>query len=93
MRDDHPEAVARVGEAEAFLRELGMKQLRVRHHGNTARIELAAGDIARAMEAGVREKIVRRLKELGYTYVTLDMEGYRTGSMNEALTPKERKSG
>ncbi len=88
-----PEAVARVGEAEAFLRELGMKQVRVRHHGNTARIELAPQEIERAMEAPLREKIVRRLKELGYTYVTLDLEGYRTGSMNEVLTPKERGDG
>ena len=69
-----PEAVARVGEAEAFLRTLGLKQLRVRHHGNTARIELAPGDIARALDPALREQIVRRLKELGYTYVTLDLE-------------------
>ena len=88
-----PEAVVRVGEAEAFLRELGFMQLRVRHYGNTARIELTPQDIPRAMEAGVREKIVRRFKELGYTYVTLDLQGYRTGSMNETLTPKERKGG
>lgn len=88
-----PEAVARVGEAEAFLRSLGFTQLRVRHHGNTARIELPPGDIARAAGAGVREKIALRFKELGYLYVSLDLQGYRTGSMNETLNEKERKGG
>lgn len=87
------ESVARVGQAEEFLRELGFTQLRVRHHGDTARIEVAPEDVRRAAEAEIREKIVRKLKELGYTYVTLDLQGYRTGSMNETLSEKERKGG
>jgi uncharacterized protein len=85
-----PEAVARVGLAEEFLRGLGLRQLRVRHHGDTARIELPPADIATLAAEPARGKVVARLKELGYKYVTLDLQGYRTGSMNETLTPEEK---
>jgi uncharacterized protein len=77
------EALDQVGAAEAFLRGLGLRQLRVRHHGDVARIEVEPGDIATMVEH--RERIVRRLKNLGYKYVALDLAGFRSGSMNDAL--------
>ena len=85
------ESLKRVGAAEDYLRSLGFGQLRVRHHGDIARIELTAGDLARAAAPGTREKIAARLKKLGYLYVTLDLAGYRTGSMNEGLGASVRK--
>lgn len=77
------EKIRRIGEAEAGLRELGFEGFRVRHHGEIARIELPPKDLTRALEE--REEIVDRLKELGYNYVALDLEGYRTGSLNEVV--------
>ena len=78
------EKLRRVGSAEEFLLKLGIEQFRVRHHGDIARIEVLRSDFDRMLN--FREEIVARLKELGYDYVTLDLEGYRTGSMNESLT-------
>ncbi|HGJ66451.1 TPA: ATP-dependent sacrificial sulfur transferase LarE [bacterium] len=72
-----------VGEAEAFLKSLGIVQLRVRHHDQIARIEVAEKDMIILFEN--RDKIVTKLKELGFKYVTMDLQGYRTGSMNEVL--------
>ena len=74
-----------IGEAEKEMASHGFKQYRVRHHGPVARIELQVSDMKKAMEPGVRERIVARLKNLGFLYVTLDLEGYVTGSMNKAL--------
>jgi len=74
-----------VGRAEAALEQLGFAGLRVRHHGAVARIELPPADVARAAEPETRERIVEALKALGYQYVALDLEGYRTGSLNEVL--------
>jgi len=79
------EDLAKVAEAEKALEELGFEALRVRHHGPIARIELRPEDIARASEPSTRAKIVSALKALGYAYVALDLEGYRTGSLNEVL--------
>lgn len=84
-------SLKQVGAAEDYLRSLGFGQLRVRHHGDVARIELTAGDLARAAAPGIREKIAARLKKLGYLYVTLDLAGYRTGSMNEGLSARTRR--
>jgi uncharacterized protein len=81
----------RVEEAEDFLLGLGLRQVRLRHHGEVARLELDPADFGFVMEEGVRGKIVRRLKELGYIHVALDLEGYRTGSLNDAL--KGRRGG
>ena len=75
----------RVAKADAFLRGLGLKQLRARYHGDTARIEVPAEDIPTLAGPGTRERVVARFKALGFTYVTVDLEGYRTGSMNEVL--------
>lgn len=74
-----------VAAAERRLRELGFRTSRVRHHGRLARVEVPAGDVSRAAEETVRRAIVGSLRKLGYVYVTLDLEGFRSGSMNEAL--------
>jgi len=87
--------LGRVGKAEKLLRDMGIGQVRVRHHGHIARIEVPRGEINRFLSDSFRKKLVDKLKELGYTYVTLDLEGYRTGSMNEVLphlSPSARKS-
>ena len=77
------ERLTRVERAEQYLLDLGFGQVRVRSHGDLARIELCAADIPKAIEQ--REKIHAALKELGFAYVALDFLGYRTGSMNEGL--------
>jgi len=74
-----------VDKAERFLRGLNFRQVRVRHHGEIARIELERDDIATFISKGLMEKVVKKFKELGFLYVTLDLEGYRMGSMNEPL--------
>jgi pyridinium-3,5-biscarboxylic acid mononucleotide sulfurtransferase len=77
--------LTQIDRAERLLRELGFRQVRVRHHGQIARIELATEEIGRFVAEGLNEPVSRRLKELGFQYVTLDLEGYRTGSLNETL--------
>jgi len=77
------ERLGRVERAEQFLMDLGFGQVRVRSHGDLARIELCSEDIPKAVEQ--REKIYAALKEFGFAYVALDLLGYRTGSMNEVL--------
>ena len=74
--------------AEEYLRGLGFGQLRVRVHGNLARLELTEEDIKKLFLSGLQEEIDKTLKKLGYIYVTLDLRGYRMGSMNEVLTKK-----
>ncbi|MHC4606726.1 MAG: ATP-dependent sacrificial sulfur transferase LarE [Planctomycetota bacterium] len=71
-----------IGKAEDLLRKLGFRQFRARHHGETARIELGAGEIARAAVSGTRERIVEHFRSLGFRHVTLDLAGYRTGGLN-----------
>ena len=81
--------LTQVERAEELLRrELGFRQVRVRHHGPVARIELDPQDIVRALEDPVRTRIVDGLKRIGYRYVTLDLAGFRSGSMNEVLEPE-----
>lgn len=87
----HSEALGQIAQAEEFLRSLGLSQLRVRHHETIARIEVPPEDIARLMDPQLREAIVHRLKQLGYAYVTLDLAGYRTGSLNEILSEDQKK--
>ena len=74
--------------AEDIVRGLGIRHVRVRHHGDTARIEVAREDMSHVIAGDARHKLVEALKGLGYTYVCLDLEGYRTGSMNEQLDKK-----
>ena len=80
------ELLARLDGCEKYLRELGFRQFRVRHHDTVARIEVETQDLLRVVEN--REAIFARFKELGYTYVTLDLEGYRSGKMNDTLSQK-----
>jgi len=79
------EGLRMVDEAEDFLFGLGFKQVRVRHYGNLARIEVLKEEMARLMNGSLREKVVSHLKEIGYSYITLDLQGFRSGSMNEVL--------
>lgn len=80
-----PEILAQVEKAEAVLRGLGFTQLRVRHCGDTARIELTPCEMDRLVHPGIRELILERLRAVGYAFVSLDLQGYRTGSLNEVL--------
>jgi uncharacterized protein len=82
-----------VGEAERFIRGLGFRQVRVRHHENMARIEVPEEDIEKLTRKSVRQQISSKLREVGYAYVSLDLKGYRTGSLNEVLSPSELSSG
>jgi len=79
------EKLKRVDKAEQFLIDLGFKQVRVRYHGNLARIEVADEDFGRFMDKQIRNSVYSKFKELGFVYVSLDLMGYRTGSMNEEL--------
>ena len=78
-----------IDSAEQFLIEHGFFEERVRMHGNIARIEVPPADIARIAAEDIRDAIYERFKSLGFMYVTLDLKGYRTGSMNEALKTKK----
>lgn len=80
-----PEALQQIDRAEQFLKARGFAQVRVRHHGDIARIEVAPEDLARFFDGGTNEAVAHALKNIGYRYVTLDLQGYRTGSLNEAL--------
>ena len=80
------EGLARVDRAEQLLFGLGFQQLRVRIHGDVARIEILPEEFDRLMDAETRSLVYERLKDYGFRYVTLDLRGYRSGSMNEVLT-------
>ena len=79
------DALAAVEAGEEALRELGFRQVRVRHHGEIVRIEVSRDDLDRAFSAEMAAKLVPIFKKLGFKYVTLDCEGYRSGSMNAVL--------
>ena len=83
------EALAQIEAAENVLRDLGFYDVRVRHHQTIARIEVGPSEVARLLDNGLREKVASALKEVGYAYVTLDLEGYRRGNTNEIVMPKE----
>jgi uncharacterized protein len=86
-----PERTARVEQAELLLKELGLRDCRVRlHEGELARIEVPESDIARLAQPATRARLTKRLKELGFIYVALDLEGFRTGSLN-ALVDLDKK--
>jgi uncharacterized protein len=82
-----PERLAQVEEGEERLRRLGFRQLRLRHHGELARVEVDPAELARALDPDMAKAIVAALKPLGFRFVALDLEGYRTGSLNEVLLP------
>ncbi|HVP79253.1 MAG TPA: ATP-dependent sacrificial sulfur transferase LarE [Thermodesulfobacteriota bacterium] len=79
------EELKQVDQAEDFLFGLGFKQVRVRHYGDLARIEILPEEMGRLMNGSLREKVVDHLKGIGYRYITLDLQGFRSGSMNEVL--------
>jgi uncharacterized protein len=79
------ERLDRVARAEAFLRSLGVRELRVRDHGDLARVEVPPGEIQMLTAPSVRVRLAEFLRELGFVYVTLDLEGFRSGSMNTVL--------
>ena len=83
------EKVLRVGRAEEFLAGFGIRQLRVRDHGDIARIEVHRTDMLIFLDEEISKLIVEKFKLLGYVYVALDIQGYRMGSMNEPLRDEE----
>ena len=87
------EKLRQVDAAEAFVRSLGFRQFRVRHHDRLARIEVSHDEIARLWEDGRREAIVKRLRELGYVYVAVDLAGFQSGSANLLLKRPPRANG
>lgn len=84
-REVTKEALAQIEAAEAALRGLGFTQLRVRHHGELARIELTRDELPRALSLELFDRMSRELRALGFRYITLDLEGFRSGSMNALL--------
>ena len=79
------ETLNKIAQGEKYLHSLGLRQLRLRHHGDIARIELDQQDMAKVIKTDIRQGIVDYLKTLGYKYVALDLTGYRIGSLNEVL--------
>ena len=86
-----PEKLRMVESCEAFLHEMGLPECRVRHHNNLARIEVPAEQIARLAEPDTRRRIIEHFRQAGYNYVTLDLLGFRSGSMNEVIAFGERQ--
>ncbi len=84
-REVSVEILGQIERGEDALRDLGFKQFRVRHHGKIARIEIAREELPRAMSLSMAEELVSIFKSIGFTYVTLDLEGFRSGSMNAVL--------
>lgn len=88
-----PERLQRIDQAEQYLLELGIWQVRVRFHDNLARIETDEDGFALLLNPYIRAKVYEKFREIGFTYVSLDLKGYRTGSMNETLSSSELKYG
>jgi uncharacterized protein len=80
-----PDILRRLDEAEQFMKGLGFRQVRVRHHGDIARIEVDPEEIPRLASTDIRRQVTEKFKEFKYLYTTLDLNGYRTGSMNAVL--------
>jgi uncharacterized protein len=85
-----PDVLLRLEAAERFMKELGFRQVRVRHHGDIARIEVDPAEIERAASPDIRNQITEKFKELKYLYITLDLGGYRMGSMNAVLNRENK---
>jgi uncharacterized protein len=86
------EKLRTVDKLEQFLRESGFQQVRVRHHGDIARIEVAANERQRFFDAGFMDQVYEKFNQAGFAYVTLDLKGYRTGSMNEVINTGNKES-
>jgi pyridinium-3,5-biscarboxylic acid mononucleotide sulfurtransferase len=87
-----PEKLEQIDRAEDALRALGYRQVRVRHHGELARVELASDELDRALDREAARRISRALHDVGFRWVSLDLDGYRTGSLNEVLQIVPRSS-
>ncbi|MCH8184804.1 MAG: ATP-dependent sacrificial sulfur transferase LarE [Chloroflexi bacterium] len=85
------EALTRIAKAEEFLHGLGIKQLRVRHHDTIARIEVEPEDFITLTEEDVRTRVTEYFRSIGYSYVTMDLDGFRSGSLNEVLAALRKK--
>ena len=79
------ERLKKVGNCEVFMKQLGFREFRVRYHGDLARIEVSQNEIDRLFDKSIREAIVKRFKEVGFNFVSLDLQGFRSGSLNDAL--------
>jgi uncharacterized protein len=88
-----PEKLRQVDAAEAFIRSLGFRQFRVRHHDRMARLEIDQDEMGKLWENGLRERIVKRMRELGYIYVALDLAGFQSGSANLLLKLPTKANG
>ena len=84
------ERLNQIDKAEDYLKSLGLITLRVRHHGDTARIEVPPQDIPKITEESARKKIVEKFKQIGFKYISLDLQGFRSGSLNETLTEEQK---
>jgi uncharacterized protein len=85
-----PERLRQVDEGEERLRALGFRQVRLRHHGPLARVEVGPSELPRALDPRMAERMLKEIKALGFRWVSLDLEGYRSGSLNEVLPLAER---
>ena len=85
------ESLTRIAKAEEFLHDLGIRQLRVRHHDTIARIEVEPQDFLTLIDEDVRQRVNEFFRSIGYSYVTLDLEGFRSGSLNEVLAALKKK--
>jgi uncharacterized protein len=86
------ERLSKVDRGEEILREFGFKEFRVRHHDTLVRLEIAPAELDRALDKEVIQQLAKRFRELGFKYVTLDLEGFRSGSMNEVLPIRIKRS-
>lgn len=86
-----PESLKQVAQAEEFLKGLGFNQVRVRHHGQIARVEIEPQEFSKIVEKATKEKIINAFKKFGFIYIALDLAGFRSGSMNEPLNLGKKK--
>ena len=77
--------------AERFLHALGFRELRVRYHGEVARLEVPVAAMGRFLEPATREAVIHEFQRLGFAYVALDLQGFRSGSLNETLGPRKHE--
>lgn len=84
-----PDKLTQVDEAERFLRKQGFRQVRVRYHGDTARIEVAEAERRKFFDLNLMDEVNKKFRQIGFAYCALDLQGYRTGSMNEGLSRKK----
>jgi uncharacterized protein len=87
------EKLRQVDQGEQFLLDLGFRQVRVRHHGDVARLEVSADERSKFFDTALMDKVYEQFARFGFTYVSLDLKGYRTGSMNEAIETDRTDDG